>query len=328
MASESFKYIVFIALILVILSSLLAFAANADFFLQNIVWFVLIAAFFYWTWRWDVVITLKEYERAVIYRFGKVNRVGGPGWAFIVPPLENFDLVDLRVQTIDIPKQDVITKDSIELKVDAVIYLRVMKDPQSVKNVVVEVQDYRHAVKDYVISSLRDVVGTMNLASVIANIDEINNELTRLLEKISKGWGISVDGVQLKDVDIPRIVIDAMHEEKAAVQEKLARIEKAYAHKAEIDAVKEASADMSDKALSYYYLKALEELSKGKSTKLVFPMEFSRLAESISGNLSSSLLPDNSTANKYKGLLEQYVNKAVGKAKKKEGKKTIELEED
>ncbi len=327
MASESFKYVVFIALVLVILSSLIAFAANINFFLKYLPFLILLAAFLYWTWRWDVVITLKEFERAVIYRFGKINRVGGPGWAFILPPIETFDLVDLRVQTIDIPKQDVITKDSIELKVDAVIYLRVKKDTKSVTSVVVEVEDYKHAVKNYVISSLRDVIGTMNLASVIANIDEINNELTRLLEKISEGWGISVDGVQLKDVDIPRIVIDAMHAEKAAVQEKLARIEKAYAHKAEIDAVKEASEGLTDRALSYYYMKALEELSRGKSTKFIFPMEFSRLAESVSGKLSQSSISEGSISGKYEEILKAYINNAVSEAKKKEGKNKIKLDD-
>lgn len=272
--------------------------------------------------NFNVIITLVDYERLVIYRYGKVNRVGGPGWTFVWPGIETYTKVDLRTKTIDVPKQDVVTKDSIELSLDAIIYLKVKKDHQSVVNSVIEVENYVEASRLYVIASLRDVVGSMPLSEVISNIENINAKVKLNLEKISKHWGIGVDSVEIKDVQIPQTVLEAMHEEKAAVQQKLARMERALAHKAEIEAVKEAASELDDKALAYYYIKAIEQMSKGKGSQVYFPAEFSKLAGAFAG--SGKNVANSKELKDAKEMLKEYVDNAVKKTKpkKKSSKKS------
>lgn len=292
MAAESIKYIVFVLLVVFIISLFFVLLSNLDFFMQNILWIGILLAFLLALWKWDFLLLLKDYERAVIMRFGKVNRVGGPGWAVLIPGIEEPTVVDLRTRTIDVPKQDVITKGNIELKIDAVVYIRVKKDKQSVINSVVEIDDYKDAIKLYVVSAIRDVVGSMELSEVLSNTNVMEEKLKHETAKIAADWGIEIVTVDFKDVDIPPTVIDAMHDEKAAVQRKLARMESAQAHMAEIEAVKTAAAGLNDKALAYYYIRALEKLGQGKSTKFIFPMELSKLAGALGEKVSGSQTPE------------------------------------
>jgi regulator of protease activity HflC (stomatin/prohibitin superfamily) len=321
MAFASFKYVVFFAVIIVAALVLGVALTNADFLVQNIIWLGILAVFVYIIWKFDFILQLVDYQRAVIYRFGKVHRVGGPGWTWIWPVVESYALVDLRTKTIDVPQQDVVTKDGIELQVDGVIYLKVRKDRQSVVNSIIEVEDYREAARLFVVSAIRDAMGTMELSEVISNIEIINAQIKENLEKISKDWGVDVDSVEIKDIQIPKTVLDAMHEEKAAVQQKLARMEKALAHKAEIEAVKEAAKDLDDKALSYYYIRAIENMSKSKGSKVFFPAEFSKLASAFSSSQLQKASKSKDVV-KYKKILEDYVDDAVANAKDEPKKKT------
>jgi regulator of protease activity HflC (stomatin/prohibitin superfamily) len=314
MVGASFKYVVFVVVIIMIAIFLGFSLTYIDFMLSNIFWLILLVIFVFLIWKYDFILQLVDYQRAVIYRFGKVNRVGGPGWTWIWPVIESSALVDLRTKTIDVPKQDVVTKDGIELKVDAVIYLKVKKDRQSVVNSIIEVEDFQEAAKLFVVSAIRDAMGSMQLSEIISNMDIINAQIKENLLKISKDWGVDIDSVEMKDVQIPDIVLDAMHQEKAAVQQKLARMEKALAHKAEIEAVKEAAKDLDANALSYYYIRAIENMSNSKGSKVFFPAEFSKLANIF----SLSQLKDASKGEdvgKYKKLLEDYVASAVSKVK-------------
>ncbi len=321
LVGATLKYVIFVIIIILIAIVIGLVITNIDFLLANFYWIALLIAFIYVVWRYDLILQLLDYQRAVIFRFGKVNRVGGPGWAFVWPIIESHALVDLRTTTIDVDKQDVVTKDGIELNVDAVVYLKVRKDNQSVVNSIIEVEDYKKASKLFVISSIRDVMGAMVLSEIISHIEVINVQIKESLQRISKEWGVDVNSVEIKDVQIPPTVLEAMHEEKAAVQKKLARMQIAMAHKAEIEAVKEAAKDLDEKALSYYYIKAIEEMSKSKGSKVFFPAEFSKLANAFS---SSQLLKasDSGEAKKYKELLEEYVDTAVKKTKKSPNKKS------
>ncbi|PIN98254.1 MAG: hypothetical protein COT90_05265 [Candidatus Diapherotrites archaeon CG10_big_fil_rev_8_21_14_0_10_31_34] len=232
--------------------------------------------------QYDFLLTLKEYERAVIFTLGRVTRVGGPGWTFIVPLFQSYVLVDLRTQTIDIPPQEVITTDKIKLTVDAVIYLFVDKTKNSVINSVIEIDDYRNAARLFVRSTIRDVVGSMDLSSVISNIALLNAEVKRKLEEIAIQWGVKIEAVEITNVIIPKEVLDAMHDQKAAEQRKLAKFEDAEGTKYQIEAIKAASDNLSDKTIAYYYINALEKMADGKSTKIIFPMELSKFADSLS----------------------------------------------
>jgi len=323
MASNNFRYVIFLVLIFIALFLITMAIQYSDALLSNILWLFLLAFFGYIIWKYDMILQLLDYQRAVIYRFGKVNRVGGPGWTFVWPIIEETDLVDLRVKTIDVPKQDVITRDGIGVSIDAIIYIKVKKDNQSVVNSVIEVEDYIVASQLLVIATLRDVIGSMALSDLISSIEMVNAKLKEALEHTSKNWGIAVESVEIKDVQIPETVLNAMHEEKAAVQQKLARMERALAHKAEIEAVKDAAMGLDDKALAYYYIKAIENMSKTKGSKVFFPAEFSKLAQTISSSplLSEKEKKDVSEKNEYyKTLLKKFVDNAAKKSTKKKKK--------
>lgn len=320
LASKNFRYIIFLVLIVIAIFLISSAIQYSDVLLVNLFWLALLGIVAFIVWKYDVVLRLLDYQRAIIYRFGKVHRVGGPGWAFVWPIIEEVNLVDLRTKTIDVPKQDVVTKDGIEVSIDAIIYLKIKKDNQSVVNSVIEVEDYVGASQLLVVSTLRDVIGSMNLGEVISSIELVNAQLKETLEKTSKNWGVMVDSVEIKDIQIPDIVLNAMHEEKAAVQQKLARMERALAHKAEIEAVKDAAKGLDEKALAYYYIRAIENMSKTKGSKVFFPAEFSNLAQSISTSSMLSSKEKNSLNQKneyYKELLKKYVDNAAKKAKVK-----------
>ncbi len=321
MPYESIKKKIFAVILLFVFGIITLAYLNAELlyliFTNELFWLGILIVFFLFLVRYSdvpVLIKLKDYERAVIFRLGKFNRIGGPGWALLIPFIESYTYVDLRTKTLDIEKQDVITRDSIEIRIDTVIYLKVKKDNESVARSVLEVEDFQEASRTYVMSALRDIIGEMTLPEVIANIDKINKRLHDSLSEVAEKWGLNVIAVQIKDVDLPEMVLKAMHEQKAAVQEKLARIERAEASKIEINAVKEATADLSDRALNYYYIKALEKISDGQSTKIIFPLQFTSLAQSISEKLSASeaekLVP------LLRKALELNIGKAVEKAKK------------
>ena len=326
MQAQSLKHLVFLAVVIVVLVLIAAGAVllirNLNEIAANAVWVFLIVVFVLIVWKGDFLLTLQDYQRAVIMRFGKVNRVGGPGWCIRIPGIESATVIDLRTQTVDVPKQDVITKENIELKVDAVLYLRVNKDKQSVINSVVEVEDYKEASRLYLISSIRAVVGTMTLSEVVGQTEEVETKLQQEVAKIASKWGIEVVSVDFKDVDIPDTVLQAMHEEKAAEQRKFARMEGAEAHMAEIKAVRDAAENLSDKALAYYYIRALEKIGRGKSTKFIFPMELSRLAEAVGGRVGGTSSSDlEQLFKKYAPAITNLLSKNELERIKKEAKK-------
>lgn len=258
--------------------------------------------------QYDFLITLKEFERAVIFRYGRVVRVGGPGWTFVIPLIESFKIVDLRTHTVDIPKQDVITKDKVIVSLDAVIYLFVRPDSQSVINSVIEVRDYEESAESFVQATIRDVAGTLTLDELVSNINELNVRAHKELEKIAESWGVTVEAVKISEIKIPKELEEALTRQKAAEQQKLSRAQLAEAQKIEIDAVREAAEKLGDRSLSYYYIRALEKLGEGKSTKFVFPLELSRLIERIGDGVKKATVEDENPENvlrKYLPALRQ-----------------------
>lgn len=327
MLAETLKQLVFIAVIAFVLFILFAMVQYQDFIIRNVLWILALGILLFAIWKYDFIIMMKEYERAVIFRFGKVSRVGGPGWAIVFPPAEGYTKVDLRTHTIDVPKQDVITKDGIQLKIDAIVYLKVKSDDQCVINSIVEVQDYERALSLYVVATIRDLIGSMTLDEVISKIEVLNETLKKQTEEISKEWGVQVETVELKDVDIPPTVIDAMHAQKVAVQRKLARMEEAEGHRFEIDAVKSAAEQLSDKALSYYYIRALERIGDGQATKIIFPLEFSSLLGAIAGRQAMNKTPQGievkgEAIKEYAPLIAEYLRQEKESREKGKGGKS------
>jgi len=255
--------------------------------------------------KYDMLLQLKEYERAVVFRFGHFVGVRGPGWTFILPFIESFVKVDLRTETLDVAPQKVITKDNIEVKLDAVIYLKVSDPAKAVLNV----QDYKTAAVLYVESALREIAGRMTAEEIISNVDRINAQLRDDLQRIAQDWGVRVVSVELKRVSLPEDLMEAMHQRREAEQRKYAAMQEAEAEKVKIEAVKAAAGELSDRALAYYYLKALEQIASGKATKIVLPLEVSSLAQSISAALGGAVSPkkvEKDLGGKYAYLLDEY----------------------
>jgi regulator of protease activity HflC (stomatin/prohibitin superfamily) len=219
-------------------------------------------------------VFVKEHERLVLFRLGRIVGCFGPGVVFIIPKIDEYVIVDIRVRSIDLSRQVVITKDNLALTVDAVIYYKIVDPIKAVVNV----RNLEKNLELLVVSELRAIIGKLNSMEVVANIDEINNNLQLMLKKYEDSWGIDVVSVQLRSVDFPPDVLNAMHRRKAAEERKLAREQEIEALKMEMEAVKEVSKEMDEKALLYYYIKALEKLGVSQSTKFVIPLEFSSFA--------------------------------------------------
>lgn len=318
--SYKIKQIVFLGILVLLLGIVYLVLSNQETVIPLIGMAAIIVLISFLVMQYDFLLTLKEYERAVIYRFGRVIRVGGPGWALLIPIIESFKFVDLRTQTIDIPPQDVITKDKVVVKVDAVIYLFVRSDKQSVINSVIEVEDYKRSATSFVVATLRDVAGGLILGELISNIGELNKRVQKELEKIADSWGVTVEAVQITEITIPKELEEALTRQKTAEQERLIRTELAEAHRVEIEAVRSAAEQLSDKALAYYYIRALEKLGEGKSTKLIFPMELTKLASQI-----GSALNHGASEGELEPLFKKYlpaVQAIVQETEKKNAKKT------
>lgn len=174
-----------------------------------------------------------------------------------------------------------ITKDNIKVEMDAVIYLRV-SDP---KAALINVENYQHAAVTFVQAHMRDIAGQMPLTELISNIEKFNEALKKDLQEIAKGWGVTVDKVEIQEIELPPEIVSAMSERKAAEQKKFAMKERAEARKLYIEALQEAAGKLTSPSLQYLYLQSLQKVAEGKSSKIIFPMELSRLAEGISSRL-------------------------------------------
>ncbi|MBR9706890.1 MAG: hypothetical protein GOV15_00455 [Candidatus Diapherotrites archaeon] len=248
----------------------------------------------------DFLLKLKEYQRAVTYRMGKFTGVKGPGWILMIPGIDDYTLVDTRTQTLDIPKEDVITKEKVELQIDTVIYITV-KDAE---RAILTVTDYKDAVKQFVIGALRDIVGTMTVDDVISNVEDINKFLEKRTKEMSEKWGVEVN-VEMKDVDIPKALLEAMHDAQAAEKkaDAIRTIAEADAHK--IKAIRSATEGMNDKSLVFYYMEALKALASGRASKLIVPMELTQLANVFSG-LRSPPTPATQLTPDVENLIHKY----------------------
>ncbi len=271
-------FMLFIAVLVVAVLSVLLLNQVQQILVLGAV--IAVLAVVYW-FSPTFVVQLKEFERGVVFRMGKYERMIGPGWHFLIPFIETCTTVDLRIRTVDIKPQKVVTKDNIELTVDAILYLKV-EDPVKA---IVNVKDYEHSAVSYIQAHLRDVIGRMTMAEVLSNINEINKRLSEGIKEVDDEWGVAVQQVEIQSVDLPDIVVKAMHEKKAAEEQKLATKERAEASKMEIDAVREAAGKLSDPALQYLYLQSLQKIADGRSNKIIFPLELSRLAEGFASKL-------------------------------------------
>lgn len=227
---------------------------------------------------WNAVVILREYERAIIFRFGRVrpaifNPGGegyGPGLILLIPFIDKMVSVDLRIVTMDVPTQDVITKDNVPVKVNAVVYFRVMNQ----EDAVIKVADYYMATSLIAQTTLRSTVGQHELDDLLSNRDKINQQLQKVIDEQTDAWGIKVTAVEVKDVEIPQGMQRAMARQAEAERERRAKIIAAegefQASQKLTDAAKVISAH--PEAIQLRYLQTLLEMSTEGKTTIVFPI--------------------------------------------------------
>ncbi len=264
-----------------------------------------------------------EYERAVVFRKGRFKEVAGPGWVFFIPFIESYKIVDLRTKTYDIPAQEVVTKDNIKLKFDAIIYLKVT----DAKKAILNVRDYSQAAVTNIEGALRTVVGNMYLHDVIANVDEITKKLKEQAKEVTEDWGVSIESVEIQSIELPKRVQEAMHQLKEAQQKKLAAKELAEGKKITIEAIQEGAGKLTEPSLQYLYLQSLQKIAEGKSSKIIFPLELSNLAASIAGKFGGYEKAQEKVSKDYEKLLKNVdlskvnVSDIINKLKKEYGVK-------
>ncbi len=248
-----------------------------------------------------LVFEFMEFERGVVFRFGKYHRMVGPGWVFVLPLVETFAKYDLRTETIDVAPQEVITKDAVKLVIDAIIYLKVTDPVKAELNVE---EDYRNAVEEHVKGRVRNVVGNLEIQDLYAKIADINAQLKKETQELTKEWGVQIISIELQRISPPDDVVDAMKAEEVALLYKNAAVQEAEATKIRIRALEDAAGGLSNSTLSYLYIKALKDVADGKSTKIIFPMELTRVAESLAQGLGGGV---------PKQKLEQLLDSVIGK---------------
>jgi len=220
---------------------------------------------------WSTIRILREYERGVIFRLGRlVPKAVGPGLIFVLWPIYKMVRVSLRTVTLDVPPQDIITRDNVSVKVNAIVYFRVMNAPRAI----VEIENYLYATSQLAQTTLRSVLGEVELDDLLSHRDKLNVKLQEILDQHTDAWGIKVSLVEVKQVDLPQEMQRAMARQAEAEREKRAKIIHAEGEYQASTKLAEAAAVIEKEpvALQLRYLQTLTEIGMEKNTTVVFPV--------------------------------------------------------
>ncbi len=236
-------------------------------FFNPLVVVAVVVIFFILSW----IKVLKEYERGVIFRLGRVlAQPKGPGLILVLSPIDKLVRIGLRTIVLDVPPQDVITRDNVSVKVNAVVYFRVI-DP---KKAVIEVQDYLYATSQLSQTTLRSVLGQAELDELLSERDKLNSRLQTIIDEHTDPWGIKVSMVEIKHVDLPQEMQRAMAKQAEAERERRAKVIHAEGEQQASAKLLEAANTLSQNpsSIQLRYLQTLVEIGTENSTTVVFPM--------------------------------------------------------
>lgn len=213
---------------------------------------------------------LKEYERGVVFLLGRFYKVKGPGLIIIIPGIQKMVRVDLRLIVMDVPTQDVISKDNVSVKVNAVIYFRVV-DPE---RAIIQVANYFEATSQLAQTTLRSVLGQHELDEMLSERDKLNHDIQAILDENTDSWGIKVANVEIKHVDIDESMIRAIAKQAEAERTRRAKVIHAEGEKQAAVALVEAAATLSKEpnAMQLRYMQTLTDIAGDKSSTIVFPL--------------------------------------------------------
>jgi regulator of protease activity HflC (stomatin/prohibitin superfamily) len=228
----------------------------------------------------------REYQRGVIFRLGRFHRVRGPGLYWVIPLVDQKVRVDIRTRTVDIEAQETVTSDSVTIRVNAVLYYKITEPEKAV----IAVADYRAATYQIALTTLRNVIGQHFLDEVLKDRNKINKAVRPIVDEVTDPWGLSVERVEIKDVEIPGAMQRAMAKEAEAVREKRARLIKAEAEQESSIMLGQAAQQIAENpaALELRRMQMVAEVGveQNTTTILMLPSDFVTLAKAVTKRLS------------------------------------------
>jgi regulator of protease activity HflC (stomatin/prohibitin superfamily) len=231
---------------------------------------------------------VQEYERSIVFRLGRFSRIAGPGLYWIIPLFEWQRKVDIRTNTVSVEQQETITKDSVTVKVNAVLWYKIVNPAKAI----ISVADFRMAVQQVALTSLRNIIGQHVLDEVLKERDNINNTLRHIVDAATEPWGIKIEMVEMKDVEIPTTMQRAMAREAEAIREKRSRIIKAEAELEASEKLSQGAKQISENpvALELRRLQMISEVGaeQNSTTIILLPSDFVTLAKDISQKINPS----------------------------------------
>jgi len=230
-----------------------------------------------------IINILREYERGVVFFLGRFQTVKGPGLIIIIPPLQQMVRVDLRTRVLDVPSQDVISQDNVSVKVNAVVYYRVV-DPEKA---IIQVEQYHAATSQLAQTTLRSVLGQHELDEMLSQRDKLNSDIQQILDKHTDAWGIKVSNVEIKHVDLDESMIRAIARQAEAERWRRAKVISAEGELQASHKLTEAAGVLSAQkdAITLRYLQTMADMSHEKNQTIFFPfpLEFIRAVDKFRG---------------------------------------------
>jgi len=213
---------------------------------------------------------INEYERAVVLRLGKFHKVKGPGLILLLPVIDRMRKIDLRTVTLDVPPQEVITRDNVSIRVSAVVYFRVMEPEKAF----LQVEDYYYATSQLAQTTLRSVCGQAELDEILAEREKLNVKLQEILDADTEPWGVKVSKVEIKEIDLPEEMKRAMAKQAEAERERRAKVISAEGELQAAQKLLEAAKIMASNpmTLQLRYLQTLTEIATEKNSTILFPL--------------------------------------------------------
>jgi regulator of protease activity HflC (stomatin/prohibitin superfamily) len=224
---------------------------------------------------------INEYERAVVLRLGKFLAVKGPGLIILIPVIDKMRKLDLRIVTLDVPPQEVITRDNVSIRVSAVVYFRVL-DPEKA---FLQVEDYHYATSQLAQTTLRSICGQAELDEILAEREKLNMKIQEILDADTEPWGVKVSKVEIKEIDLPEEMKRAMAKQAEAERERRAKIINAEGELQAAKTLLEAAQIMAQNpiTLQLRYLQTLTEISTEKNSTILFPLPL-EILRALSGS--------------------------------------------
>ena len=231
---------------------------------------------------------INQYERGILFTFGKYTKILEPGWRLVLPVIQSFTKVDIRTKAVDVPEQETITKDNVSIKINAVIYYKVFDAGKAI----CEVNDYYYAVSQLAQTTMRNVVGSVTLDELLSEREKISDGICQVIDKATDPWGVKVENVELKDVSLPEEMKRVIAKAAEAEREKQAILTKAAGEVEAANSLAEAANKMGSTpgALHLRTLSTLNDLSSDQSNTIIFavPIEVLKAVEGLSNTLNSS----------------------------------------